>query len=231
MRYLSLIFLLLLPCSMLAAPQPSQPAVRYVALGDSYTIGTGARQIESWPAVITKRLQKKGVSIELVGNLARAGWTTEDLINYQLPELKTLQPDFVSVLIGVNDWVRGTDIKVFENNLRFILDELVTLVPDRNSILVVTIPDFSVMPAGDQYSGGRDVAKGIAEFNDIVRKEAELRQLQVVDIYPLSQTLGKDFSLYAIDGLHPSAKAYALWADFIESAFRFQPSVNLPKTN
>ena len=86
-------------------------------------------------------------------------------------------------------------------------------------IIVVTVPDFSVMPAGKQYSGGRDISAGIASFNKIIKKEAAVHGLQVVDLYPLSQTMGGDGSLSASDGLHPSAKGYALWADLIEGAF------------
>jgi len=68
--------------------------VRYVALGDSYTIGTGAALDESWPAVCAAHLRQKGVPIELVGNLGRNGWTSENLIDDELPQLKELKPRF-----------------------------------------------------------------------------------------------------------------------------------------
>jgi lysophospholipase L1-like esterase len=190
-----------------------------VALGDSYTIGSGGPPEKSWPAVITQRLQKRGVPIELVANLGREGWTTRDLIEYQLPVFEKIRPDLVSVLIGVNDWVQGVEASVFEEHFHFILDKILEIVPDHKKVIVVTIPDFSVMPAGSQYSGGRDISAGIASFNQIIKKEAALHGLKVVDLYPLSQTMGRDRSLSSSDGLHPSAKGYALWADLIEGAF------------
>ena len=88
--------------------------IRYVALGDSYTIGTGALPEESWPAVLTRHLKSDGVAVDLIANLGRNGWTTQDVLQYQLPVYKTLKPDFASLLIGVNDWVQGVDAKIFQ---------------------------------------------------------------------------------------------------------------------
>ena len=201
------------------ASASARSSISYVALGDSYTIGTGGPPGKSWPAVITQRLQKKGIPVELVANLGHAGWTTQDLIDYQLPVFEKIHPDMVSVLIGTNDWVHGIDGAVYEKNFHFILDKVLEVVPDRKKVIVVTIPDFSVMPAGSQYSGGRNISAGIASFNLIIKKEAALHGLKVVDLCPLSQTMGGDASLSAPDGLHPSAKGYALWADLIEKAF------------
>src|SRR5213593_5190153 len=77
-------------------------AVRYLALGDSYTIGTGASDdAHAWPSIVARRL-----GAELT-NPAVNGYTTEDLIRDELPLFRTLQPDLVTVLIGVNDLVQG----------------------------------------------------------------------------------------------------------------------------
>jgi acyl-CoA thioesterase-1 len=211
--------LLIFCCFIFAVSASAQSPIRYVALGDSYTIGSGGSPENSWPALITQRLQQQGVPIELVANLGREGWTTQNLIDYQLPVFTKIHPDFVSVMIGVNDWVQGVELSVFEEHFHFILDRILAVIPDHNKIIIVTIPDFSVMPAGRQYSGGRDISAGIASFNQIIKKEASLHGLDVVDLYPLSQTMGGDQSLSASDGLHPSAKGYALWADLIQKSF------------
>lgn len=196
-----------------------QPSIRYVALGDSYTIGTGAQLDESWPVLSTIRLQKKSFPIELVGNLGRNGWTSQNLIDYELPQLKELNPSFVTILIGVNDWVQGVDTSTFQHNAGYIFDEVLRILPNTQHILIITIPDFSVTPTGKQFSNGRNISQGIKEFNQIIIKEARLRGLKIVDLYPLSQKMGQDYSLIAQDGLHPSAKGYAQWADLIEPVF------------
>ncbi len=190
--------------------------VRYAALGDSYTIGTGANPQESWPAQVTSRLKIKGVDIELIANLGHNGWTTQNLIDDELPVLRGLDANFVSVQIGTNDWVQGVDKQTFEGNIHQIFSQLLTIVPNPSNILVVTVPDFSVTPAGKYYSGGRDIHQGLAEFNQIIENEAKAFKLRVVDLFPLSQTLG---ALVSPDGLHPSAQGYKRWADLIEQAF------------
>ena len=194
---------------------PVQAAIRYVAIGDSYTIGTGAQPDEAWPVLITKYLRTNKIPIELVGNLGRNGWTSYQLIDQELPALKELQPDFVTILIGVNDWVQGVGANVFQRKFSQALDELLKIIPNPQRILVITIPDFSMTSVGKQYANGRNISQGILEFNQIIIQEAQKRKLQVFDLYPISQDFGKDPSLIASDGLHPSAKGYAMWADFI----------------
>ena len=204
-------------CTVTFQAMTAESAIRYVALGDSYTIGTGAEPQESWPSLVTERLQKKGMAIELVSNLGENGFTTQDLISDELPELKTLQPDFVTLLIGVNDWVQGVSAQTFRKHFAFILSDLLRILPDTKNILIITIPDFSVTPAGREFANGRDIAQGIAEFNKIIQEEAEAHRINVVDLYPLSQTIGASY--VAADGLHPSAEGHVRWAQLIEPAF------------
>ena len=83
------------------------------------------------------------------------------------------------------------------------------------NLIIVTIPDFSATPTGKLYSGGRDISKGIAEFNDIIKEEAAKRKLNVVDIYPATQEMALDPQLVASDGLHPSAKEHEVWERMI----------------
>jgi lysophospholipase L1-like esterase len=208
-------YLIMISSAAFAGGKSTPIPIRYVALGDSYTLGTGAQMDEAWPELVTARLNKKGVPIQLAGNLGHNGWTTQRLIDSELPQLKQLKPDVVTLLIGANDWVRGEDAKTFQENVEIIINELLKIVSKPKHILIVTIPDFSSTPAGKEFSNGRDITKGIKEFNQILSKEAHVHSLKVVDICPLSQKMGKDPSLRAGDDLHPSAKEYAKWADLI----------------
>lgn len=183
--------------------------IRYVALGDSYTIGEGASEEESWPTLLTKHLQKDGVDIELIANPSVTGWTTQRVIDDELPIYESSRPTFATLLIGVNDWVQGVPPEDFRKNLIVILVRMQAALPDKSKLIVLTIPDFSVTPVGKQFSNGRDIAKGIAQYNQIIQEEANKRGLPVVDIYPLTQQMKGD--QISSDGLHPSAKEYALW--------------------
>ena len=190
-------------------------AHRYVALGDSYTICEGASVVESWPVILTKHLNAAGVNIELIANPSRTGWTTRDLIDRELPVFDESGADFVTVCIGVNDWVRGIDKKEFQKNLKMILDHLQGKLPDKSRIILLTIPDFSVAPSGARYTGGRDATAGISAFNEVIMNEARVRKLKTVDLFEPSKAMQSDATLVAADGLHPSAKEYAIWEKLI----------------
>lgn len=183
---------------------------RYVALGDSYTIGEGVEREEAWPHLLSTHLRQQGVAIELVANPSVSGWTTEHVIEHGLPIFEESRPTFATLLIGVNDWVQGASSREFGERLAYILETIQTTLPDKQMVILITIPDFSVAPEGPKYANGRDIAQGIATFNDVIKQEADLRSLPMVDIYPLSQGLtGPEY--IASDNLHPSAAAYARW--------------------
>ena len=197
----------------------AEEKINYVALGDSYTIGTGAAPQYAWPSVITGKLKADGIKIELIANLAKAGWDTQNVIDYQLPIFEKFKPTFATLLIGTNDVVRDVDKRTFKHNLSFILDEVTATLPDKHRLLVVTIPDFSVAPAGAQFADPKKMRQKITEFNDIIKEEAKKRDLNVFDLFPVSQTM-KDTAYFSSDGLHPSAKGYDLWALAIYEKFK-----------
>jgi len=92
-------------------PAASPTDIRYVAVGDSYTIGTGALAEQAWPEVLTLSLRSKGVKISLVANLGVDGWTTQKAIDRELPVYDEAAPQFATLMIGVNDTYRGDDAR------------------------------------------------------------------------------------------------------------------------
>lgn len=185
--------------------------IRYVALGDSYSVGEGVARTESWPHLLVDDLFQNGISIELAANLARTGWLTEHVIELELPLFEKLQPDFATVLIGANDWVQDVPAGKFTDNLRIILDRMQSSMKDPKKIIILTIPDFSATQVGQIFGTGRDIVSGIKEYNGVINREAEIRHLSLIDIFPISQGMKDDPELVALDGLHPSAKEYVLW--------------------
>jgi acyl-CoA thioesterase I len=193
----------------------SSAKIRYAAIGDSYSIGEGASEQESWPALLARHLTASGTGVVLAANPSCTGWTTQQAIDAELPVWRAARPEFASVQIGVNDWVQGVDARTFQRRLAVLLDAIQKVLPDTNRLFLVTIPDFSVTPTGAMYSGGRDIAGGLAEFNGIIKAAAAARGLQVVDVFALSQRMKGDPTMIARDGLHPSAKEYAQWEAMI----------------
>lgn len=189
--------------------------IKYLPLGDSYTICEGARYSECWTELLTVNLHKRGVQLEIPANPARSGFTTKDLIERELPLLEVYNPDFITLLIGVNDWVQGVPKEEFLANYKLILNRIQSSLTVKENILILTIPDFSVKPEGEKYAKGRDISKGLSAYNEIIMKEASARGLKVVDLFKVSQEMKYDKQSVAADGLHPSAKEYAVWEKLI----------------
>jgi acyl-CoA thioesterase I len=201
---------------------PSKPIamteteIKYLPLGDSYTIGTGTTEENSWPVLLRNHLAQTGVKITLLKNPARNGFSTQDLIDYELPVLEKSDANFVTILIGVNDWVRQTDKTTFQKNYEAIITRVQKKLGEKkNRIILISIPDFGMTPEGKNYSGGRDISKGIMEFNAVIKDLSTKYKLPFVDVFPISQEMKNDSALVAADGLHPSAKEYAEWENLI----------------
>lgn len=192
----------------------NQPPVRYVALGDSYTIGTSVSVDARWPNQLVAALAASGSSgstrLDLIANLGVNGYTSRDVIDVELPQLASLQPEFITLLIGVNDVVQGVPTEIYRTNIVRILDDLVARVGAAR-VLVVTTPDYTVTPAGADYGDPAQQAAGIRENNLILTTIAAARGIAVVDIHDISLGAGTDRSLVASDGLHPSGAQYARW--------------------
>jgi len=198
-------------CLLPMATAVAEEKIRYVAIGDSYTIGEGASPNESWPALLARHLRTEGVNVDLVANPSVTGWTTQQAIERELPVFRKAKPAFATLLIGVNDWVQGVPAEMFRRDFNYLVNQMLSILPNEKRLLIVTIPDFGVTPAGPNYARGRNISKGIASFNKIIAEESTKRGLRMVDIFELSKEMGSDRSLIAADGLHPSAKAYAEW--------------------
>jgi acyl-CoA thioesterase-1 len=191
-------------------PGSSGEHVRYVALGDSYTIGTSVPEADRWPNQLAARVP----ALELVGNLGVNGFTSGDVVEVELPQLGGLRPQLVTLLIGVNDVVQGVPEATYRRNVGLILDELLRQV-GADHVLVVTTPDYTVTPAGADYGDPATQSAAVRRNNEINTELAGARRIVVVDIYDLSLRAATDRSLVADDGLHPSGAQYSLWVERI----------------
>lgn len=207
------------PSAQPSVSAPSGQPLRYVALGDSYTIGTSVNEPERWPNQLVGALGGLGGPIELTANLGVNGFTTADVIVVELPPLEALAPDFVTLQIGVNDVVQGVPEATYRDRLGQILAALRTRLP-ADRILLVTTPDYTVTPAGADYGDPATKRAAIRRFNDILVQAGRSLGIAVVDIFDISETVPTDGSLVARDGLHPSGRQYALWVGRIAPATR-----------
>lgn len=199
---------------VLGETAPSKPGPRYLALGDSYTIGESVGEADRWPVRLTGLLRERGVAVGGPEIVARTGWTVRELSR----GIDAAEPhgpyDLVTLLIGVNDQYRGGDPEAYRSDFATMLRRAVGFAGGKaGHVVVLSIPDWSVTPFA--VESGRDrgrIAAEIDRFNRINREETARAGARYVDVTPDSRKAAADRSLIAADGLHPAGAMYAEWA-------------------
>jgi len=190
--------------------------ISYLALGDSYTIGTGATdESRNYPSIIARRLEDAtGRKVELT-NPAVNGFTTQDLINEELPYLRSAEPQLVSILIGVNDLVQGRAPEAYRALLSRIYDEVAILELAAGRVVAISIPNWSVVPAARDFGAPDHLRRLTRKFNSIARSEAESHRFRWIDITAASTDAEDTPGWISPDRLHPGDPQYRAWADVI----------------
>jgi lysophospholipase L1-like esterase len=201
------VMLMTLSCETSPTPKTTP---RFLALGDSYTIGESVPANERWPVQLAHRLALGEPEI-----IAKTGWTTDEL-NAAIDAAKPQGPyDLVTLLIGVNNQYRGRDAEQYRREFVALLQRAIGFAGgNARHVVVVSIPDWGVMP----FAEGRDRAKigrEIDAFNAINREEALRAGARYADITPRSRRAAGEPALAASDGLHPSGRQYGEWVPVI----------------
>lgn len=190
-------------------------ALSYLALGDSYTIGEAVAVEGRWPHQLAAALRAQGVDLADPQTVAITGWTTDELdagIDAAAPQGPF---DFVSLLIGVNNQYRGRPLDEYRQQFEALLQHAIGYAGgDAGRVLVLSFPDWSATPFG--AGSGRDLARieiETDEFNAAAEVISTQQGVAFVDITDISRAHGADPAMIAEDGLHPSARMYALWAE------------------
>lgn len=195
-----------------ASTTPSTQPIRYLALGDSYTIGESVAERDRWPNQLAEMLAENNIQSE-VTIIARTGWTVDELwAGIQAnPPVGTYE--LVTLLIGVNDQYRGYPLDGYREDFRFMLGKAVEYAGgDPKRVVVLSIPDWGFTP----FAADRDtelISLQIDEFNAVNKEETELVGAHYVDVTIISRMAMDDFELIALDRLHPSGKMYSMWAN------------------
>ncbi len=204
---------------MVDAPA-SAPAPRFLALGDSYTIGEGVEADERWPAQLVRRLRALGIPIADAQIVAQTGWTTDELAAAM--DAATFAPPYaqVTLSIGVNNQYRGRALANYRDEFSELLKRARTLAGgSAQRVIVVSIPDWGVTRfAREQGRDSSRIAVDIDAFNGAACAIATAAGATFVDVTAISRDAGDGPAWLVADGLHPSAAQYALWSDEILTA-------------
>jgi lysophospholipase L1-like esterase len=192
-------------------------ALRYLALGDSYTIGEGVDEAHRWPVRLAACLREDGLDVAPPRILATTGWTTDELAAAIAAEQPLGAFDLVTLGIGVNDQYRGRSAAEYRARLGALLDTATALAQGRGErVLMLSIPDWGVTRFA--RAEGRDadgVSREIDHFNAQARELCQARRIAFVDITPASREDGDADAMLVADGLHPSAAMYARWVECV----------------
>jgi lysophospholipase L1-like esterase len=183
----------------------------YVALGDSLTAGRddhgpGGQRI-GWARRLAGILSARTAVPCTLTNLAADGADVTAVLERQLPSVARMEPDLVSVTVGMND-IRdpGFSPDRFAAGLERVIDGLTATGA---TVLTCTLPDSAaIMPLPAELI---DVARQrMRQASDIIRDQAAARGALCLDIWAMPTAADPD--LFGPDRIHPNADGHLLMA-------------------
>ena len=188
----------------------NNPKRTFLALGDSYTIGESVDEKDRWSRQLIDLLKIK-FNFTKHDIVARTGWTTSELTQAIEAKKLTEQYEMVSLLIGVNNQYRGQSLDSYRVEFRNLLNTSIKFAKDdAKKVIVLSIPDWGKTP----FAKGQDtqkIASEIDAFNNVAKEECKKLNIVFINITDITRK-NTDTSMFAIDGLHYSAKVHRLWA-------------------
>ena len=202
------IVLSLFSCEEKEAPQPTI-TVKYLALGDSYTIGQGVEEDERWPNQLSAQLESNGIDVQKTQIIAQTGWKTSDLLN-GIADSTLNDYDLISLLIGVNNQFWSQPFDVFQTEFDSLVNIAIEAV-GQERIFIVSIPDYGVTPFGS--SNSENIANDIDMYNGYISERCAEEGFPFINVTEISRQLGDSDGALATDNLHPSGYQYSLWVN------------------
>lgn len=208
-KFFLIFFLILMNFTALFGQTDS---ISFLALGDSYTEGTSELQRNGWPTQLVSILNKKKIPVTPPKIVAKAGWTTTDLIRQINSENLNSNYKLVSLLIGVNNQYQSLPLDTFKTEFPALLETAIQLANNNpDNVFVLSIPDWSVTPFA-RFKDKEKITGELETYNSIIEDVTNQYDVQFIEITNLSKKAAFNRSLIASDSLHPSGKMYKTWA-------------------
>ncbi|HET8804392.1 MAG TPA: SGNH/GDSL hydrolase family protein [Aequorivita sp.] len=215
---ISALVLLLVSCGISKTKNPSEKvAYKYLALGDSYTIGESVCRDCNYPKQFTDSFNQTSNEKTSVKIIAKTGWTTTDLLSAIASEKPSKEYDLVTLLIGVNNQYQNKPFAVYEEEFPKLLDMAIDFAKgNTENVIVLSIPDYAFTPFGQKSGKAEKITSELNKYNAFAEKITEQKRVKFVNITPITQKGLENPALVASDGLHPSEVAYK---KFVEMMF------------
>ena len=213
-KTIKILSLTVLLCSFLnLVAQDSKPTnIRYLALGDSYTIGQSVEKDKKWPVQLKDTLLKENFDFETLKVIAKTGWTTTNLLS-ALEKEDVSNYNLVSLLIGVNNQFQGLSFGKFKTEFDELLELSIEIAKNKKHVFVVSIPDYGVTPFGRNEN--KKIKAEIDKYNTYIKSKCKSLSIPFINITEKSRTLGSKNNALAKDNLHPSENQYKEWVKII----------------
>ncbi|WP_318419230.1 multifunctional acyl-CoA thioesterase I/protease I/lysophospholipase L1 [Photobacterium leiognathi] len=178
-----------------------------LVLGDSLSAGYQMPAEKSWPALLPPLLAQQAQPTTVI-NASISGDTSGNGLA-RLPKLlKQHKPDFVLIELGANDGLRGFHPKILRNNLSQMITEIKKVRSQPLLMQIEVPPNY-----GKRYNElFRNTYPSLSEATNV-----PLLPFFLIDIIVKPELMMKD-------GLHPTAEAQPLIAQFM--AKHLQPYLN-----
>lgn len=187
---------------------------KFLALGDSYTIGESVAENERWPVQLGRALNERGQKIDPPRIIATTGWRCDQLKQAILDAKLPNDWGMVSLLIGVNNQYQKRTAESYAPEFEELLNMAVQLAGgNKKNVFVVSIPDYGFTPFGNPKQ--EEISKAIDEFNNVNRRITQKMGITYVEITDLTREGLVKPEYVAADGLHPSGAMYSLWVERI----------------
>jgi acyl-CoA thioesterase-1 len=186
--------------------------ITYLALGDSYTIGTEIPYPDNYPNQIARHLESKlGLEVDLK-IIAQNAWRTDDLKRAIKRSTLYDQYDLVSLLIGVNNQYQGMEVETYIPELKDLFNKAIELVGgDKNKVFVFSIPNYGYTPFGNEKK--EQITKELSEYNIAADSVCKAMEIDFYNVTDISLEAEHNPSFVAKDGLHPTKEQYAKWIE------------------
>ena len=195
-----------------------QTTSKFLALGDSYTIGEAVPESQRWPMHLVQKLNEQGIDLGTPEIIAKTGWTTDELSSAIASAKPHPNRELVTLLIGVNNQYRGRSLAQYRRQFEQLLSQAVEFA-QRNPkrVIVVAIPDYGITPfiAGKPERDPKEIAEQLDAFNAAAEEITLQTGAHWVDITKVYRRECNNPGMLAEDGLHPSGSMYSIWADAI----------------
>jgi lysophospholipase L1-like esterase len=194
--------------------QPDRVNIKYLALGDSYTIGESVCVTCRFPAQLADSLQS-GHNYQVSTNIiAQTGWTTTNLKSAIAAEAPATDYDLVTLLIGVNNQFQHRPFSLYETEFPELVNIAISHANgNKNNVVVLSIPDYAYTPYGQGSSDPQEISDQIDAYNAFAENYCNSNDIKFVNITDITRNGLSNPALVADDGLHPSEDAYELFVE------------------